>query len=64
MKGLFSLMIVIAVLASGYGVIRVIQSGPLLGTREGKIAASLVFVGIAMSWGALLAIYAVLSLAG
>lgn len=62
MKGLLSLMIVIAALASAYGVTTVMRSR-LLSTREGKIAARLVFVGIAMSWGALIAIYAVLSLA-
>jgi hypothetical protein len=63
MKGFLSLMIVIAGLASAYGIMTVMRSSALLSTREGKTAASLVFVGIAMSWGALLAIYAVLSLA-
>lgn len=56
-------MILIAALASAYGGTVVMRSRALLSTREGKIAARLVFVGIAMSWGALLAIYAVLSVA-
>ena len=56
-------MILIAALASVYGATVVMRSRHLLSTREGKTAARLVFVGIAMSWGALLAIYAVLVLA-